>query len=343
MSFQVYGKIPSGARLERIKKNTQYQNNVFMNLSPTPMLTENSNYFSLFKEFLSKPKSATPPAEIPSLKTNLHTFSKETNAIIWFGHSSYIIFLDGKTFLIDPVLSGYASPFSFMIPAFKGSDIYKPEDIPEIDFLILTHDHYDHLDYKTLSLIKSKVKNVYCSLGSGSHLEYWKFDANIIHELAWNESDLLSEEIKITSLPARHFSGRGISRNKTQWCSFVLKTSTAKIFIGGDSGYDLHFKEIGKNYGPFHIALLECGQYHESWKYIHMMPEQTVQACIDLQAEYYMPVHWGKFSLSLHTWNEPIIRTCKEAENKNVKITTPLIGEPILIHKYYPTKSWWNL
>lgn len=250
--------------------------------------------------------------------------------------------LDGKKILVDPVFSGHASPFSFMVKSFKGSDIYTPDDFPDIDYLFISHDHWDHLDYETVFKLKSKVGKIITSLGTVAHLEHWGFDPKSIVELDWNESAALDSGFQVIATPGRHFSGRGFKRNQSIWCSFVLQTPSKKIFIGGDSGYDTHFSKIGAEHGPFDLALLECGQYNKSWKYIHLMPEQTVQAAIDLKAKTLMPVHWGKFALALHAWDEPIQRVTIDALRLNVPIVHPMIGETLDMDNFGVQQEWWK-
>ena len=343
MFFRVYGKKPSEKRLERIKQSPNYKNNVFQNLSHTVTLAEDSSFFKIAKQQINKNKNVEPPKDIPCVKTDLKLLSSAEPTIVWFGHSSYFIRINNKNILVDPVLSGNAAPVSFMVKAFKGSNEYTVDDFPEIDLLILTHDHYDHLDYKTITALQPKIKNIYCALGVGSHLEYWGLNSNIITEFDWWDTHKFENDIEITATPARHFTGRGVKRAKTLWCSYVLKTPTHKLFLGGDSGYDHHFKTIGEKFGPFDMAILECGQYNTAWPQIHMMPEQTVQACVDLDAKVLFPVHWGKFTLAMHAWDEPITRLTKKAKELNVKVTTPLIGEPIVLNTTYPDKMWWSL
>lgn len=336
------GKNPSGKRLERIKKSSNYRDNIFQNLSKTDQLSKDSSYFKIIKDNFNKSKTTEPSKKLPFVKTDLNTLNSAEPTIVWFGHSSYLIRINNKNILVDPVFSGSASPFSFMIKAFDGANEYAAHDMPDIDLLLLTHDHYDHLDYKTLLLLRSKVKKIFCSLGVGSHLEHWGFNEALITEFDWWESNSFENDIEITAAPARHFTGRTIVRAKTLWSSFILKTKTHSLYLGGDSGYDSHFKEIGEKYGPFDIALLESGQYNTSWPFIHMMPEQTVQASIDLKAKVLFPIHWGKFALAMHDWDEPIKRVLKKAEELNVKVTTPMIGEPLTISKYQETKTWWE-
>ncbi|MGB3007744.1 MAG: MBL fold metallo-hydrolase, partial [Chitinophagaceae bacterium] len=261
MSFKITGKLPSGKHKEKFQQSPNYKNGSFQNLSPTPVKPEGISYWKMMREFLKKHPDTSPPAKIPFVKTDLKKLIATEPIIVWFGHSSYLIRIENLNFLIDPVFSGNAAPVSFMVKAFPGSNEYRAEDMPVIDYLILTHDHYDHLDFKVIRKLRSKVKNIVCSLGISSHLKYWGVDETIITELDWWQTSQLNNSIKITAAPARHFSGRGIKRGQTFWSSFILKTATHNLFIGGDSGYDSHFSEIGKKYGPFDLAILEAGQY----------------------------------------------------------------------------------
>src|SRR4030095_1119022 len=342
MSLKITGKPPSGKHLEKLKQSPNYKKNAFQNLSDTPMIPAEISYWKMMKEFIHKNKNTAPPGKLPSVKTDLSNLDSSKPVIVWFGHSSYLIRIENKNFLIDPVFSGNAAPLSFMIKAFRGSDIYKPEDIPAIDYLILTHDHYDHLDFGTVRKLRNKVNSIYCSLGVSSHLKYWGFDINKITEMDWWESKQLEENISLTAAPARHFSGRGIKRGQTFWSSFILKTKDHNLYLGGDSGYDSHFKEIGNKYGPFEIAILEAGQYNTMWPYIHMMPEETVQAAVDLNAKALLPVHWGKFTLAMHAWNDPVKRVLDKAKELNMKVLTPKIGQPLVLDDSFRSESWWN-
>lgn len=180
------------------------------------------------------------------------------------------------------------------------------------------------------------------SLGVGTHLQYWGWDERKVHEFGWGDHKTLENGLKITAAPARHFSGRGLVRNKTLWSSFILQTGRHNIYIGGDSGYDTHFKAIGEEFGPFDIAMLEAGQYNEAWPQIHMMPEETVQAAMDLRTARLFPVHWGKFSLSLHPWDDSAKRIRAFAPTVGMPVTTPRIGEPIIIGECYPNDPWWE-
>jgi L-ascorbate metabolism protein UlaG (beta-lactamase superfamily) len=342
MSLSVYGKLPAGERLRKIKNSSNYKNGSFQNLSKTNALAEDASFCKMMKDFFNKPKNVAPQKSLPSVKTDLKTLQAENPLVVWFGHSSYLVKINDKTILVDPVFSGNAAPVSFMVKAFKGSDAYAVEDLPRIDILLLTHDHYDHLDHKTIVKLKGKIKTVVCSLGVGSHLESWGINPKIIHELDWWET-YSEDNIELTAAPGRHFSGRGIKRGQTLWSSFIFKTKKYNLFLGGDSGYDTHFKTIGEKYGPFDLAILESGQYNAYWPNIHMMPEETVEASVDLKAKTLLPVHWGKFTLAMHAWTEPIERVLKKAKELHVEVLTPMIGEPITVGGKNETRRWWQV
>jgi L-ascorbate metabolism protein UlaG (beta-lactamase superfamily) len=342
MSFKITGKLPSGKDLERLKQSSNYNGRGFKNLTETPMKPQDVSYWKMITEVLKRNRNTAPPRALPFEKTNLHTLDASEPILVWFGHSSYFIRIEEKNFLIDPVFSGNAAPVSFMVKAFPGSNEYKVENMPPIDYLILTHDHYDHLDYKTIIRLKNKVTSVYCSLGVSAHLKYWGYDGNRITELDWWQSSLLDNNLKLIAAPARHFSGRGIKRAQTLWSSFILKSANYNLYLGGDSGYESHFKEIGEKHGPFDIAILEAGQYNTMWPYIHMMPEETVQAAVDLKAKALLPVHWGKFTLSMHAWDEPVKRILQKAAELNMPVHTPKIGEPVAITSFRPSTKWWE-
>jgi L-ascorbate metabolism protein UlaG (beta-lactamase superfamily) len=338
-----FGRLPTGKALDRIRSSAQYKNGQFHNLHFTPQLTDGVTMAGAVKEFFfGKDRRNKPSSPLPSQKTNLFQPGADDDLLVWFGHSSYYMQVAGKRFLIDPVLSGHASPVKFTTPAFKGADVYRPDDMPVIDYLLLTHDHYDHLDYDTLIALKGRVKKIITGLGVGAHLRRWGYDEDLITEMDWNEKLELGIGMTLHTVPARHFSGRSLKRNTSLWLSFVLRSPKLQIFLGGDSGYDTHFRAIGQQFGTFDMAILENGQYNRHWKYIHLMPEETVQAAIDLNAKKILPVHWGKFSLSLHAWDEPIIRITQEAEKKGVAIFHPMIGEIVPLKEFKIFSRWWE-
>jgi L-ascorbate metabolism protein UlaG (beta-lactamase superfamily) len=339
-----FGMPPAGERLNLINQSSHHKEGKFQNLSYTPDLKEGVSYYTVMKDFFfGKSKRNKPGSVLPSQKTDLKTLDPAKNVMVWFGHSSYFLQVDGKKILVDPVLSGSASPVNFTTRAFKGSDVYTTDDIPGIDYLFISHDHWDHLDYETIMKLKSKIRKVITGLGTAAHFEHWGFNSNIIIERDWDEEVMLDPGFVVNTTAARHFSGRSFKRNQAVWMSFVLTTPTKKMYLGGDSGYDTHFKNIGEKFGPFDLAILECGQYNEYWKYIHMMPEEVVQASLDLKAKKFIPVHWAKFSLSLHAWDEPITRVTEEAKKRNVTAITPMIGEEVNLNSEGVVyREWWK-
>jgi len=333
VNMKPFGKLPSKERLERIKQSKNYKDGEFVNLSNTPAFAEDQNFLSVSYDFFFKKKNTEPAYTIETAKVELDKLPKDSNAIIWLGHSSYLLQIKNKRILVDPLIIGNASPFDFFGKPYKFSNQYSIKDFSNIDHILITHDHYDHLDYKTIIYYKDSVKSIITSLGVGSHLEYWGVEKAKIIELDWWENSLIEDiNLRITATPARHFSGRSFKRNQTLWSSFVFEFDSIKYFIGGDSGYDNHFKMISEKFGEFDLAVLECGQYNKNWPYIHMMPEEVVQASIDLKARKTLPVHWSKFSLALHEWHEPFNRFSIEADKRNVNYLNIKIGEIKIIN-----------
>jgi len=339
LNIPAFGRLPRGARLERIKRLPIYHDGAIKNVVYTPDLPEGVSYWDVMKLMIKGNPDKRPPATLPFVQPELH--STEGTRLSWFGHSSYLLQSGKLKILVDPVFSRSTSPFSFIgNRSYEGTDFIHAEDFGRLDIVLITHDHYDHLDMDTIFKLKEKTGHFLTSLGVGAHLEKWGVPPEKITELAWSESaNILG--IEFTAAPARHFSGRKFKRGQTLWSGFIIKTPLHKIFAGGDSGYEEHFKAIGDQYGPFDLAILECGQYNAYWPYIHMFPEQVVQAAKDLRAEILLPVHWAKFSLAMHDWDDSILRVVKSAEDQQQKITTPLLGETFILGGEYPDSKWW--
>lgn len=265
--------------------------------------------------------------------------------VTWFGHSAFLLEMDGKILLFDPMLGERPSPV-----AWAGSKRFsrhlplEPESFPEIDAIVISHDHYDHLDYSSIRKLMDKTARFIVPMGVRRRLIGWGVPSDKITEHAWGDEVTLGGELLLACTPARHFSGRGLfDRNRTLWCSWVIIGKEKKVFYSGDSGYGPHFKEIGSKYGPFHLTLMECGQYDKRWSAIHMVPEETVQAHLDLKGQLLLPVHWGAFTLAFHTWTDPVERVTKAAAQRGVNVTTPLIGETVTIDsEAFPTRAWWK-
>lgn len=322
--------------------SANYRQRKFINQSETPLMIKGMSFRKIMYDFFNRPAESAPARPLPSVRTDLQALNGEKPVIIWFGHSSYLIHYKGLHILVDPVFSGHASPFPGMVKAFPGANTYGAGDMPHIDFLLITHNHYDHLDKKTLSRLGPKIGACYAPLGVGRDIDGKMLHELPITEMDWWETAELLPGVQLTATPARHFSGRWFRRGGSLWASYVLHLYDYTIYIGGDSGYDAHFRKIGEEYGPFDIAMLECGQYNTAWPYIHMFPEQTLQAGQDLGAKAIMPVHWGKFALANHAWTEPVERLEKAAAGSGMTIVTPRIGEPVVIGEHYPGDRWWS-
>ena len=329
------GSVPHGQRLERCRNSSNYKDGRFVNLEPVKMFTDSAkkqSTASILWNFLFQSKKGLKPTEplkvVPLQKEVLEQCVRDKKDIIaWFGHSSYLLIIDGKTILVDPVLYR-GSPVSFINRPFKGTSVYRPEDFPFIDYLVITHDHYDHLDYKAVRKLKHKTDKAVMPFGVGSHLEYWGYEPEKLVELDWMEkySDTGNTNLEIVCTPARHFSGRSFKRNKTLWASFILNIGDKCIFIGGDGGYGSHFKKIGEDY-DIDLAIIENGQYSPRWAQIHTMPQELHKVMEDLDAKHYVTVHHSKFALSQHDWWEPRENERYAAEESGKDLIVLQIGE----------------
>jgi L-ascorbate metabolism protein UlaG (beta-lactamase superfamily) len=340
------GHNPDGDELAKIKSLPNYKNGGFQNLTLRPAVTvatgRRRRGGALSFLLRSKRETAKPSYGLPWVRTDLKRLVGDAPEVVWFGHSSVLVKNNKATILIDPVFSGDAGPVPFLVSAFRGSKHYHARDMPEIDVVVISHDHYDHLDYRTLKRLKDKVKKFIVPVGIGSHLRYWGFDAEKIVEVNWGDSVILPG-VKITATPAQHRSNRTFKeQNKTLWASYVIKMDDYKLFYSGDGGYGDHFKQIGSQYGPFDLALLECGQYSVNWPYTHMMPAQTAQAAVDLRAKVLQPVHWAKFAESNHSWNEPMTLLLPAAKKLGISVSVPLIGDPYVLGSPPKQRVWWD-
>ena len=336
-----FGKQPSGERLEIIKRSPNFKDGAFQNITPTSF---SINFGEGIRELLfNKYKKTKPPGEIPVVRMDLTAIDSSKNIFVWFGHSSYLLQVNGNRFLVDPVLSNHASPISFINKAFKGSDVFTGDDIPPVDYLLITHDHYDHLDYRTVTSLRHKIDTIICPLGVGAHFERWGFNKNTIIEKDWNQTIPIANQSTVHTVTARHFSGRGIKRNQTLWTSYVLQTPDSNIFIGCDGGYGSHFLDIAEQFGPFDLVFLENGQYNRLWPNVHAFPEETIKIARELQAKRIMPIHSGKFAISSHDWDEPLKRITELGDSLNLHILIPKIGELVYINDTTQTFArWWE-
>ncbi len=346
LSPQFGGKISKNQKaLYQTSKN--YIDGKFMNTGDVKMNFSTSEIFQMIGGYLNPPKNTAPDNSIPVIKVDsmdIVNHKLSTTNLIWFGHSSFLLQLDEKNILIDPMFSETPAPHPLLgSKRFNEEMPIEIEKLPFIDAVIISHDHYDHLDYETIQKLKEKVGNFYTPLGVGVHLKKWGIEENRIHEFDWWEG-IKIDSIQLTCTPAQHFSGRGLTDGgSTLWSSWVIQSKEQSIFFSGDSGYGDHFKAIGEKFGPFDLALMECGQYNELWSEIHMMPEETVQASLDINTKRMIPIHWGAFKLALHPWKDPIERVSNKALKYGLQVISPQIGERLLLNNLDGDKNnWWK-
>ena len=316
----------------------------FLNPIPTDEVSF-GNILPMLKEYINNKAETTPKRTLGPFKTDTSIYeTPPANGlrITWIGHSSLLIEIDGKRILIDPVWSERASFLSFMGPKRFFEAPLLLYDLPQLDAILISHDHYDHLDKHTIKYFADKQIPFFCSKGVGMHLENWGVLRNFITEFDWGDSAMITADCILTATPARHFSGRGIAgRNETLWASFVIKTPRHNIFYGADSGWFPGFKEIGELYGPFDLTMLEIGAYGKYWPDIHMGPDHASNAHLALKGKLMMPIHWGTFNLALHDWFEPIERLEQIAKQKNIDLFVPKPGKPTEVTGAY-NSEWWK-
>lgn len=330
----------------RYAESENYEEGVFVNRGGVKMKQSLGSMLKLIPKFMF-PDSGTSPEKNINVSavdsTSLVNYSGSSR-LVWFGHSAFLLQMKGKNILLDPMFGNVPAPHPMLgQKRFSKSLPIEIAKLPKIDAVLFSHDHYDHLDYRSVQLLKDKVDMFYTPLGVGAHLNEWGVAKERIVEMDWWE-EINFQGLQFICAPAQHFSGRGLTdRGKTLWSSWVIKSDSENIFFSGDSGYGDHFKEIGKKYGPFDFAMLECGQYNELWKEIHMMPEETAQAGVDLEAKKIMPIHWGAFKLALHSWTDPIERVTKKSSELGVPTTIPKIGTYIYLDEnQISNEPWWR-
>jgi L-ascorbate metabolism protein UlaG (beta-lactamase superfamily) len=338
------GKITE-AHIEQYAKSANWQDSKFVNLEETKMeFSFRKLPKLLYKGFFDK-EGREPKQKLPIVPFDKEKFliPSDKMKFIWYGHATLLMRMGGKTILVDPMFGPNAAPISpFPVKRFSDNTLNIIDDLPDIDLVLLTHDHYDHLDFDSIQKLRPKVKQYFVALGVARHLIQWGIDASLITEFDWWENKQFDNQM-ITFTPSRHFAGRGLrDRAKSLWGGWILKSETENIWFSGDGGYGKHFVEIGDKLGPFDFAFMECGQYNENWHQIHMYPEEGVQAAMDGKAKKVMPIHWGGFSLAQHRWTEPVDRFVAEADRKNLVWITPLKGQMVSLDKNHRNEMWWK-
>jgi L-ascorbate metabolism protein UlaG (beta-lactamase superfamily) len=322
----------------------------FKNMHAVKQTFDGGGLWSMIRDSLKRDHQRKPAQALEPVKFDATAWANlDEDAYAWFGHSSYMLKVAGKTVLVDPVLA-----MSYMPVRGLGGRRYQArvpltvDEVPAVDVLLITHNHYDHLNRPTIQAIHGRVKHIVTSVGVAPLLRRWGVPADKITELAWWEAiDFAEFGIRITGTPAQHFSGRGLfDRDASHWNSYVLEAGERRVYCGGDSGYGPHFREIGERFGPFDVTLLDTGQYDDRWRVVHMNPEDSVQAHLDLRGKQYVPVHWGAFTLAFHDWNDPAVRATAAAEARGVAVTIPRVGEIVrLADMPYigGSPAWWTL
>lgn len=339
-----FGAKASKSELERYALSENWKDTKFVNLENTSMSIDIQNIPKLLYKQFCKEKGREPETEIPVIAFNKDKFlsNSEETQFIWYGHSVVLMRMCGKTILIDPMLGSNAAPISpIPVKRFSKNTLDLIKDFPEIDLLLLTHDHYDHLDFDSIQALQSKVKKYFVALGIGRHLEKWGVKKENIQEFDWWNQQMF-DDIEVTFTPTRHFAGRGLTdKAKSFWGGWAFKSSQENIWFSGDGGYGKHFKAVGEKLGPFDFAFMECGQYNENWHQIHMYPEESIQASKDAKVKKIMPVHWAGFALAQHHWTDPVERFVAEAEKTNTEYCLPKIGA-LISYKNQLKDHWWN-
>ncbi len=342
-----FGRKPSKNRLERIISSPNWKDGAFRNFEPlsfraTPEAKRSSRFKTMWNFLLGDKSAFSPASPIPVKKTDLAKIPLDSPSAVWFGHSSCLLTLGSKRILIDPVFSSYASPLPFINRAFPLEYAYSPDDMPEVDLLVITHDHWDHLDYPTLRALYNKVKRIVAPLGVGEYLEQWGFDPAIITEGDWWEAvDVFPGRLKVTFLPARHFSGRLYRPNQTLWTAYLFEADGLKVFFSGDGGWGSHINEIASRIGHVDFAFLENGQYNPKWPTCHMAPWETARTGAVIGAKYVIPIHNCKFALSEHAWNAPMKDLYAASRDRNYTLLQPMIGEVVALDHPTISRSGW--
>ncbi len=333
------GDDPAGERLAKCRISTNYAANGFANKPPLE-LPGGWQMVKIGSQLLfSSSRRPSAPLPVDSLGKADFPARPADLALVWLGHSFVILDIEGKRLAIDPVF-GNASPVPGMISRFQAPPLNR-EDLPHLDGVIISHDHYDHLEMDTIKYLAARGVKFIMPLGVGARLEGWGCPADQIIELDWGQAHDLGG-LEIIAEASRHFSGRGLmDRNATLWASWVIRGNKRRVYYSADGGFDDRFARIGRQYGPFDLTMIEIGAYNQAWPKVHMFPEQAVEANMALKGEVMVPVHWAGYDLSLHRWDEPIRRACEHAEAKGVSLATPRMGQ-----RYIPgntkTEKWWE-
>lgn len=344
-SMRSIGKVPSKKQRREFAQYPNFEGKEFHNLYPITdtLLCVDSTRAPLEKKirkYSKRPKLSQP---MPSVKTDLKAAVYDKPTITWLGHSTYLVQSKEITILVDPFLSDFASPLWYINRSIPGSHVFKVKDLPKIDLILITHEHYDHFDYKTMRKLRKKHIPTIVPIGVGTLLKHWGWKSADYQEVYWGDTISIRPDIKITSTPSQHWSGRWVRmKRRMLWTSYVLDIDGYRLFLSGDGGYNKHFKDIGDAYGPFDLAILENGHYNPEWPLNHSFPEQTRHTAQDVQARMVLPVHWGKLAPAYHAWNDPIKELLEHLDELEIPATVPMIGQPYTIGEDPLREVWWD-
>ncbi len=333
-----FGGDPRKDNLERLQNSPHFHHNQFQNT----VKERDPDYWVNLKELFDD-QQRQPTAKFPLVKPQYTEKPFEGLRAVWFGHASVLVEIEGHRIFFDPVLSEYAFLLKAVAPKRMNPPPLAMTEIPKIDAVIVSHDHYDHLDMKTILHLHEQGASFFVGLGVGSHLRKWGIPDDKINEMDWGDS-IDFKGLKVNCTEARHYSGRKSMSKDTLWTSWVVQGKAHSVFHSGDSGYSNHFKQIGQKFPNIDISLIKVGDYglDLAWQDIHMVPENSIKAHIDLGAKVMIPIHWGVFELSFHDWNEPIERTLKAAQQNEIDLVTPRLGEVVESGKYFNSTTWWR-
>ena len=346
LTLPPFGGELAGERLARAEASPSYRDGAFANPPPDEPARGLGYQWTLLREELRNKEVRVPPAAIPVVPVDARALRQVSPApglrAFWIGHASVFVELDGVRLLVDPVFAEYASPFEMGPRRFHPPPVALA-DLPPIDAVLITHDHYDHLDMRAAQQLAARGATYHVPLGIGAHLERWGVPAAQIREYEWWQEQAV-RGVRIVSTPTRHYSGRGLVRNRTLWTSWSVIGAKHRFFVSGDSGYADHFRAIGEKLGPFDLSFVKVGAYGPGapWADIHMNAEDAVKAHRDVRAARMVPVHWGTFNLAFHAWDEPIRRTVAAAKAQQAYVMTPRIGEMIDAARPFASTAWWE-
>ncbi|MET0385563.1 MAG: MBL fold metallo-hydrolase [Polyangiales bacterium] len=339
-----FGAPPRGQRLAVLRRSSHYADGKFQNLEPSHMLQPGKTW-EMLQHGLFGDEQRVPTHALPVVRRTRADYTSPPASGLratWLGHATTLVELDGRRVLFDPMFSDRCSPVPFAGPKRFFPPPIALDQLPHIDVVAISHDHYDHLDMPSIQALAAQGAEFTVPLGMGAHLERWGVSPARISELDWYDTASVAG-LRLLAAPARHYSGRGIvDRDRVQWASWILLGAKQRVFFSGDSGYSKEFANIGRHFGPFDLTLIKIGASDPTWHEIHMSPEDAVNTHRDVRGKLMLPVHWATFNLANHAWNEPAQRFTAAADAKHIDYTVPRPGEFVEPGTNEPRDTWWS-